>query len=169
MQDQFQERYLAHQKRKSKVLREIIEERHSNRIFSPEPVRQEDIQKIQDSTIYCPSSCDRKAVYTELVVDRDDKNFLGGVLVGGVGWIHRAPAILLLFADRQAYKAGDEYLYMPYLDAGVVIQNLYLTATSMDIHCAYANPNIRDKHKPFFSSVYGESIFCGAFAFGYPK
>ena len=166
--DEYQERYLAHQERKKSVLIEIMKERHSNRMFSATPVSSSDIEILKDSCDLAPSSCARKGCYLELVTDRDDKNFLGGVLVGGVGWVHRAPAIFLIRGAIKAYKAGDEVEYMPFVDAGALAQSLYLSATSLGLHCCYVNPNIRTKHKPLFHSLYGDDLFCGAFAFGYP-
>jgi nitroreductase len=166
--DKYQERYLAHQARKKDVLIEIVRQRHSNRMFAPEPVSDKDINELLMVCDFCPSSCDRLGIDKVVVNGRDDKNLLGGLLVGGVGWIHRSSHIILLFADRVAYKAGDEVGFMPYLDAGVVIQQLYLTATSMGLHCAYANPNIRERHRVFMEDLYGDRIFCGAFAVGHP-
>ena len=169
--DKYQSRYLAHQQRKKDVLIEIMKERHSNRIFSDKEVPKEVINELLELKDLAPSSCDRKAVLPLVVTDRDAKSLLGGILVGGVGWIHRAPIIILLFADLTAYKAGDEYTYMPYLDAGCAIQQLYLATTAQGLHCAYANPNIREENKKFFMERYGNDnlLFCGAFAVGYPK
>lgn len=168
MEDEYQVKYLAHQQRKKDVLVQIMKERHSNRMFSDERVEQEHIDALLDAKEFAPSSCDRQAVQITVVDDRDKKALLGGILVGGVGWIHRAPVILLLIADPVAYKAGDEITYMPYLDAGCVIQQLYLTATALNLHCAYANPNIRDMNKQHFSDTFGEGVFCGAFGIGHP-
>lgn len=117
-----------------------------------------------------PSSCDRKAVRPFFVEDRTDKEFLGGVLVGGVGWIHRAGVIVLLVADWSAYKEGLEY--MPYLDAGVIVQALYMSATALGYKCCYVNPNIRKEHQDFFREKFNlneNDIFCGAMAIGYEE
>lgn len=170
MEDRYQKRYIAHQKRKKEALIEIMKERHSNRRFSDKEVPQELIDELLDMKNLAPSSCDRKAILPVVVTDRDAKSLLGGLLVGGVGWIHRAPVIILLFGDLVAYKAGDEYTYMPYLDAGCAIQQLYLTATAQGLHCAYSNPNIREDNKKFFYERYGGDnlLFCGAFAVGFP-
>lgn len=167
--DQYQERYVAHQQRKKETLVQIMKERHSNRIFGDTELTQEVIDELLSTKELAPSSCDRQAINPVVVTDRDAKALLSGLLVGGVGWIHRAPAIILLFGDPVAYKAGDEINYMPYLDAGCVIQQLYLTATAMGLHCAYSNPNIREHNKEHFHKSFGEGIFCGAFAVGYPQ
>lgn len=165
----YQDRYLAHQMRKKQALIEIMEERHSNRAFKDEEVPKKLIDELLQTKETCPSSCDRKAIQTVVITDRDEKALLGGLLVGGVGWIHRAPAVILIFADPEAYVAEGEINYMPYLDAGIVIQQFYLAATALKLHCAYSNPNIREFNKDHFEKMFGSGIFCGAFAIGFPK
>ena len=166
-QDKYQKRYVAHQERKKQVLIEIMKARHSERMFSDQLVDESIIKELIDCTKLCPSSCDRHGVYTIIVTDRDEKALLGGILVGGVGWIHRAPAILLIMADPVAYKAGDEIKFMPYLDAGALISPLYLTATANKLACCFVNPNIRPMNQKHFAEVFGNGMFCGAFAVGH--
>lgn len=165
----YQERYLAHQLRKKDVLIKIIKARHSTRMFSDKQVDQKIIDEIVESINYCPSSCDRKAIRIDIVADRDKKALLGGLLVGGTGWIHRADKVLLIFADQIAYRAGDEILFMPYLDGGVVLYHLYLMATYYGLKCCFCNPNIRDFNQDHFKKVFGNKMFCGAIALGYEK
>lgn len=167
MADPYQDRYLAHQLKKKDTLIKIMQKRYSERIFSDKPVEQDKINQILASKQWCPSSCNRQAVSVGVVDDRDKKALLGGLLVGGVGWIHRAPTVLLLFADPVAYKAGDEINYMPYLDMGVVVQQFLLMATALGLKTAFSNPNIRDINKEHFHKVFGDGIFGGAIAVGY--
>jgi nitroreductase len=166
--DVYQERYLAHQARKRDVLIEIMRQRHSDRMFSDEKPSADSLAAILGTKELCPSSCDRQAISVRIVESRDELALLGGVLVGGVGWVHRAPVVLLLFADPAAYKAGDEIEYMPYLDAGVVVQQFWLAATAEGLASAYVNPNVRPMNREHFHQVFGDGIFCGAFALGYP-
>jgi nitroreductase len=168
--DKYQERYLAHQKQKARVLKEIMQERHSQRVFDEAP-KDWEIKELFKVDNLCPSSCDRKAISLTLVSDRDHLSLLGGFLVGGVGWIYRAPAVFLVVADQRAYKENLDY--MPFLDAGVVVGNLYLKAESLGLKGCYVNPNIREDiklRKQFFTDYFldGDSdlIFCGAFAVG---
>jgi len=168
--DIFQKRYIAHQKRKAKVLEEILKEKHSTRQFSSRDVDIEQLKTICASALdKSPSSCDRKAIHLEYIDDKDDKRLLSGLLVGGTGWIHRANVIVLIKADMVAFKENLDY--MPYLDAGVVIQSLYLTLTTSAYKCCYVNPNIRKKHQGIFDNYFQPSFtkFCGAMAVGYEK
>lgn len=168
MSDEYQERYLAHQRRKREVLISLINERHSTRTFSEEPVG-EALDDLLRAGERAPSSCDRRGVAIHVVADRDSKALLGGVLVGGVGWVHRAPVVLLFMADPQAYKAGDEVTYMPYLDTGAIVGQMYLAVTALGLRCCFINPNIRESNKKHFHGTFGPGIFCGALAVGHPR
>lgn len=167
--DKYQERYLAHQLDKQQQLIAIMSERHSNRIFSDAPVEDDKIKTLVDVIKKTPSSCDRRAISVKVVTEKDKKALLGGILVGGVGWIHRAPVILLIMADPVAYKAGNEIDFMPYIDGGVVSQQLALVATTLGIHGCFCNPNIRDFNKEHFQKIFGPGILTMAFAVGYPE
>lgn len=168
-EDPYQDRYEKHQSRKRAVLAELVAERHSERRFADEPLDPDALVTLIDAAQRTASSCDRKGVWVNPVTDRDTKALLGGLLVGGVGWIHRAPAVLMLFADPVAYKAGDEIAYMPYLDAGVIVGQLYLAATALDLAACFVNPNVREAHKELFRAHFGGELYCGALAVGHQR
>jgi nitroreductase len=186
--DIYQQRYIEHQERKKKSfisdwgsqkfreytnkdwegLRDVFRNRRSQRVFNGEEIRDSDLEKVVNSLSLVPSSCDRKAVNVSIVRERDDKALLGGLLVGGVGWMHRSDKVLLLFADKLAYKNPAEIPYMPYLDAGVVVEHLYLVCEVLNIGCCFVNPNIREQNVQFFNDKFNrkEMIFCGAMVLG---
>lgn len=164
--DKYQERYLVHQEKKGSQLTELIKKRHSDRVFTKKEIPLCHIHKILDNTKLVPSSCNRRAVKLRLVQYRDNKALLGGILVGGVGWIHRADKIFLVVADKKAYKEG--LFYMPFLDAGFLAYNVWLTCTELGIGCCFVNPNVRLRHKDILLQFIGaQEIFCGALALGY--
>lgn len=167
-EDIYQRRYLEHQQHKKAELIKIMEERHSNRRFSTKEIPQKVIDELLKVVNVAPSSCNRKAIKVKIITDKDQKALLGGILVGGVGWIHRAPVILLITADPKAYKAGEEINFMPYLDGGVVSQQLALMATALGVHGCFTNPNIRDFNKDHYHKIFGPEILTMAFAIGYP-
>jgi nitroreductase len=167
MSDVYQSRYEKHQAKKREQLISIFEERRSQRNYNGKEIPQEKIDDILEICANAPSSCNRQAVYVIVVSLREDKDFLSGILVGGVGWVHRADKILLLFAKKEAYKAPGEIHFMPYLDAGVQIAYIQLAGETHGIGMAYVNPNIREKHKSIFQSLYGDDIYCGAISCGY--
>lgn len=164
MDNKYQKRYLKHQKRKKEVLTDIIAERHSERQFGDLEI---DIKPIIKAIEQAPSSCDRKAISYKIITERYEKNLLSGLLVGGTGWIHRADKIVLLFANSIAYKGKDEIDYMPYLDAGVIIGQVYLQATANDYAICFCNPH--SEYKDVLIDKFGEEgfIFCGAIAIGH--
>jgi len=185
-QDGYQKRYLSHQKRKinsllsnygttefrrynkneQNVFFEILKTRSSQRCFNDEEVGMEPILKAIELS---PSSCDRKGVLIKVLESREQKEILSGLLVGGVGWIYRANKILLLLANMNCYKNPIEQYNMPYLDAGVIIQTVYLTCESLNYGCCYVNPNIRQENIEFFKNSFSLSdniLFCGALAIG---
>lgn len=125
----------------------------------------DELMKLADTA---PSSCDRKGVKIEVIENRHDKEILSGLLVGGVGWIHRANKILLLFANLEAYKAPGEKTFMPYLDAGFQGMTVYMAAEALGLGCCFVNPNIRQENKRFFQTRFGgkDKLFCGALAIG---
>lgn len=175
--DEFQSRYLAHQTHpggKRDELIALIKERHSNRRFDDRQVAESELDTLLDALRHCPSSCDRFGVRVKVVQDRDDKALLNGLLVGGTGWIYRTPTVLMLFANREAYKGGDngdEVDYNSYLDAGVMAQTAMLVATSIGLHTAFINPQVRAKDRDYFYqrfSPWDNSLYCGAIAIGYP-
>lgn len=168
MSDVHQERYLEHQKRKAGVLQSLMEERHSSRRFDGEPVGDDAMSLVVYAIDTAPSSCDRKGVRYQVVADRDRKALLGGLLVGGVGWVHRAPVVLLLHADEAAYKAPGEIQYMPYLDAGVIVGQVYLAARAVGLKVCYVNPQIREMNRQHFAGTFGPGVYCGAIALGWP-
>ena len=175
MSDEYQERYLKHQQfGKKQELVAIMQERHSNRRFSNIKVSKETVEELLDSTKHCPSSCDRHGVRVRVCTERNDKDLLDGLLVGGTGWVYRAPVVFLLMADPKAYKAdgGRELEYNAYVDAGVMLAYLSLIAQANGLHGSIINPNIRDENKDFFIERFKPegwdgAQFCGAFVFGY--
>lgn len=83
-----------------------MKERHSNRRFNTDmTVSRELVDELLESVKHCPSSCDRHGVRVRVVTERNEKDLLDGLLVGGTGWVYRAPYVFLLMADPVAYKA----------------------------------------------------------------
>jgi nitroreductase len=184
--DIYQDRYLLHQKNKkasfeskwgvvnskkwsekeARIFFGILENRRSQRIFIKKEVN---IEPLLKAVRLSPSSCNRQAICILPVSDQDDKNLLGGLLVGGIGWIHRADKLLLLFADMEAYKSPYEKSFMPYLDAGFAGYSIYLAAEAMNIGACFVNPNIREKNKELFNERFNNKnmLFCGCLAIGY--
>jgi len=164
--DEYQKRYIEHQLKKKESLMDVMRSRHSDRIFSEEKISEAEISLINQMVDIVPSSCNRKAVSIRYISSRDQKSLLGGLLVGGVGWIHKADSVILIIANMSAYKEGLPY--MPYLDGGIIAQQLYLICTALNIKCCYVNPNIRKEYYQYFEHCFlsGNEMFLGAMAIG---
>lgn len=179
--DQYQEAYLKHQKNKREVLIQLLEERHSERMFSERPISSELLNDFFGLIELAPSSCDRHGIIPTWETERDRKALLGGLLVGGVGWIHRAPLVILFWGNPLAYKAGEEWKWNPYLDTGMLAHSMFLFAVSMGMKCCFVNPQVRDFNKSHFQNVFSPmlgpepddlspcGIYCGALAIGWPR
>lgn len=150
--DKYQERYNKHQARKKKTLTELIKLRHSERIFGDAKLPIEIIKKLTDAELKAPSSCNRKAIELRIVDNRDDKSFLGGLLVGGVGWIHRASHIILFVSNDEAYKENLDY--MKYLDAGFSAAFISMKCVELDLAHCFVNPNIRPNKLKYFKDYF---------------
>lgn len=181
--DIYQRRYLAYQKRKKKILAGkgsigdiiigksmfgAIGSRASQRIFNDKEIALRDLNMIYQSIQLAPSSCNRQAILVKVIESAFDKTSLERLLVGGKNWLSGAKIILLLFADMAAYKSPVEVNFMPYLDAGVVVENIYLAATTLFIGACYVNPNIPSEYRPWFDRQFNPRglKFCGAMALG---
>jgi len=165
----YQDRYLLHQKNKKKSLsgnykknidykkeeieavKKVFKNRGSDRVFNGESVSIFDVLEMVQTS---PSSCNRRGVNYKIIEDREDKEILSGLLVGGVGWVNRADKIILLYTDMEAYKSPSEKDFMPYLDAGILVQSFYLACEVMGLKVCCVNPNIRKQNKEFFNKTF---------------
>ena len=113
---------------------------------------------------FAPSSCDRKGVEIEWVTDRKQKEILSGMMVGGLGWMHRADRLGLLWARKLAYKSPNDLPNM-YLDAGILANQVYLYATANKVGCCFVNPNCNDIDyvRKMFNT---QDILCGTLVIG---
>lgn len=181
--DAYQERYLAYQKRRLLVhgkkkeiyssqeidsFFRVLNNRKSQRVFNGKPIDLNSMIGIYDAIDRAPSSCDRCAISTIDIRNKDQKDKLSKFLVGGRGWLQNADTILLLLANMVAYKSPAEVEYMPYLDAGVIVENIYLAGEALGIGVCFVNPNVRESDLETFNKLFvGDGLkFCGAVALG---
>jgi len=182
--DIYQDRYIKHQKAKKNMTAtdkkpeytdteimtvfKVMHERRSQRLFNDEDIDTDRLKGIMKAAELAPSSCNRKAVRTELIRSEHDISLLSKLLVGGSGWLGNANAVVLLLADMRAYKSPAEVGFMPFLDAGVIAQNVYLIGEALGVGVCFVNPNIReaDKEEFDFSFLPDGYRFCGALALG---
>lgn len=178
MCDVHQDRYLEHLLRKRQAIEEprlarnfwdVLSSRRSQRTFNGRLVKSDVRKALFEAVRLAPSSCNRQAIVVSTAAMREDLERLDSLLVGGRGWLGEAALGILLFADMSAYKSPAEVDFMPYLDAGCVIENLYLAAEALGLGACYVNPNIREENRKAFQEDYNDKglLFCGLMAFGY--
>lgn len=179
--DPYQKRYIKHQEAKKKQLLNhygvkksdikienifsLLELRRSQRNFINEPVPDQQINYILHAGALAPSSCNRHGVRVKVVRDRNEKELLGGIMVGGVGWMHRADTIFLFLADPFAYKSAREKTFMHYADVGFLAMSMWLACEKYGLGASYINPNV--SHQDVFDLKYAPYICCGALAVGH--
>lgn len=182
--DEFQDRYLEHQERKKMQLQnlkgklqtirpeadfeiflDILYERRSIRKFNDRKVSALEMKFIDKAVVETPSSCNRQAVYIKEVSPEAAEQFL----VGGKGWADKADKVILIFANKDAYKSPNEKDFMPYLDGGHVGQSIYLMCEALGVGACFVNPNIREGNKEEFNKLFNPNgdYFCGSFALGH--
>lgn len=177
----YQERYVEHQARKGAQLSgreeleahpitplcvvDALENRRSQRIFTTEPIADYVLERMLEAACMAPSSCNRHGIKIKVVQDRYEKNVLAGLLVGATGWAHRAGALFLFLADKEAYASPNERDFMHYCDVGFTAMSMWLIAEQHDLGAAYINPNLANKDA--FEFIYGpQYVCCGALAVG---
>lgn len=143
----------------------LLAGRRSQRVFNNELLDEADVADILLAATTAPNSCNRHGIKMKVIDDRRDKELLSGVLVGGVGWIHRAQKIILFLADPVAYASPNEKDFMHYCDVGFMAMAMWLVAESKGIGVAYINPNVYWKAELEALSQ-GNYIFCGALVLG---
>lgn len=197
MANDYQARYIKHQSRKRDQLTNsasmpkanpssapaffvnesmrILKSRRSQRVFIPHPdghvLNNTALNLLFEAANVAPSSCNRHGIRIRIVHERHQKEILGGLLVGGVGWVHRADTVFLFLADPVAYVSPNEKEFMHYCDVGFTAMSMWLMAESMGLGACYVNPNLTDSKMFYdrFGSIDGHNgIFCGALAVGMP-
>lgn len=158
--------YKKYTKREQNTVQTVLDNRRSQRVFNTQPITEKELTDILSQANKAPSSCNRHGINITIIRERHDKEFLNGILVGGVGWVYRADTILLFIADPKAYASPNEKDFMHYCDVGFTAMPMWYKAESLNIGASYINPNIREDFKKYFYDRYGDGIFVGALALG---
>lgn len=110
------------------TLSEIIKKRRSVRIFKPESITKELVEKLIEAAIYAPSACDAQDWKFIIVDDKKLKDKI--VEAGGAMSIKNAPAgILVLYDNRTKNLEYQDHIQ----SAAAAIQNIHLMAIELGL------------------------------------
>ena len=123
------------------MLKKLIKERRSIRVFTGKKIPEEDIKKIIEAGIWAPTGCNNQELRFLILEDMEEirkfKPYLQGV-----------SNFILIFADMslpqsKMYKSNHEK-NLQYIDTGLALQNMVLYAKSIGIDsCIF---NLSDYH-----------------------
>lgn len=159
--------------RRQTGLKEIIKSRRSVRIFLPDALSSEEIEKLVEAAKWAPSSCNCQSLKFIFVKKPELKEMISNSMTLGGIFTHLAPLILIVLADKRAYRFPDDR-YVPYQDAAAAIQNVLLEAESLGLGAcwvAYTSySNIKNELMIRHSlGIPKQMLICGAVAIGKPN
>lgn len=103
---------------------QIIQNRRSVRKWNNNPIDIEKVKSVIDIAKWAPSSCNKQTWRVMYIDKPEDKSFLADYYSGHNKFWEQAPALLLIFIDKDAYS--EDQFHYAYLDAGAFIQNILL-------------------------------------------
>ena len=131
------------------MLKQLIKERRSIRVFTGKKIPEEDIKKIIEAGIWAPTGCNNQELRFLILKDVEEIKQFKPYLIGVSNFI-------LIFADMSLPQSKMyKYPYeknLQYIDAGLALQNMVLYAKSMGIDsCIF---NLSEYHFALTRSIY---------------
>ncbi len=111
---------------------ELINSRRSVRLWHNQEVSNEVIDKLVDAGRWAPSSSNKQTCKFLVIRSREDIEFLGERLGGGIGFAHAAPVFILVLIDMRRYRLPHER-HLAYLDGAAAIENILLVVHSIGL------------------------------------
>ncbi len=131
------------------MLKKLIKERRSIRVFTGKKIPEKDIKKIIEAGIWAPTGCNNQELRFLILEDMEEikqfKPYLRGV-----------SNFILIFADMslpksKMYKSNHEK-NLQYIDTGLALQNMVLFAKSIGIDSCICN--LSKYHFAITGSIY---------------
>lgn len=110
-------------------LLETILKRHSVRAYLDKPVEEEKLQKIMGAGLHSASARHRQPYKVYVIKNKDLREGIVKANFAGNFWMKEAPVIAVICVNAQK-AAGQEEIGHNYIDAGIMIENMMLTATA---------------------------------------
>ena len=149
----------------------VIANRRSVRKYIDKPVEREKIIRIIKNAIWAPSACNRQPWRFIIFSDRDGMEMFANFIQK---FILNVPTGILIIQSKEAYNEIDIH-YTPYLDAGIVSQNIMLSAQNEGLGSCFVNTGDYELSKPQVEKIKhhfdipDDWIITGLITLGYPK
>ncbi len=116
----------------------LMKRRRSRRVFTGEPLTEEEKTIIVDAALHAPSSCNRQTLEFIFIDDVEVKKFIASTIPGGKQFFADAPSLLVIVSYGVDYRYPDDRI-VPWLDSAAGIQNIYLICETMGIGCCWGS------------------------------
>lgn len=155
-----------------KTFVQILKSRRSIRVFQTKQPGGEILEQLIEAAKWAPTACNRQGLRFLFVMDEALKKIVSSTISGGYQFVHKAPVILIVLADKRDYRYPDER-FTPYQDAAAAIQNLLLMAEYLGIGacwCTYTSYSSvwHEKEVRKLLHVPPHMLICGAVPLGWP-
>ena len=127
---------------------DAISTRHSVRGYKPDPVSDQDLQKVLEAARQAPTAANRQPFRIVVIHTKGREEDLGRVY--GRNWLTQAPLVLAFVAvPGEAWRRMDDKPYDE-VDATIAMDHLVLAATALGLGTCllYTSPSPRDRQKP---------------------
>lgn len=146
---------------------ELILKRHSVRAYQDKPVEEEKILKIMGAGLHSASSRNRQPYKVYVVQNPELRKKIIQAQNPINFWMKEAPVIMVICANKNLLPGQGEIKHN-YLDAGIMIENMMLAATELNLgSCACAAFNKEKVQKILGIPEKFQSILC--LPIGYPR
>lgn len=110
----------------------LIKQRRSNRVFKEQRISEDVIRHLKEVANWAASSCNKQPIQLFVTNNPDLSKKCLACCKGGTGFSDYIPSFWVFTADCRGYVWPTE-MYLPVLDTGLGIQNVFLTAYTMNI------------------------------------
>jgi len=121
-----------------RILRRIIVQRRSRRLFADTPVATEMLERIVEAGSYAPSSCNAQPLAFITLTERGSIDAAFGAAQGADDWKGLVPAGLVIATDRRHYKPFEQHPVM-FQDIAAAAQNCLLMAEAMGLAACWVS------------------------------
>ncbi|MHA1659810.1 MAG: nitroreductase family protein [Promethearchaeota archaeon] len=149
------------------TIMKIIKERRSVRVYKQDMIPAKIIEKVIESAIWAPSSCNRQPWHF-IIVKNDKLKKVLSFSVGGQKTLLSAPVVIVICINTSLYWNLKGNI-APFIDAGVAMQNILLTTHSLGIGACPIAGHIEEDIVKDALNIPDEYKIMAYIACGYPN